>query len=391
MPVKEEQEKLCADLVDCLSKYERLIFSIPEVTEYLFHDWKEKKSINPLGISKYGIDYNSSVKGLNVKIRNRVNKAFVAAEKGKGSVRVESLVKAEIHPKVLLNSDILGLLKISPNGDKALRLVAKISEIRSALVDSVHGLITVIAQTKIKRLNNNIIELCDLVQQGVIAAYECTLTYDVAEGTKWSLYAGLRVDKALEKFLIDKSRVVNLPKYIMERWSVVSKAIAKTGNRSIHNLVLVSNKILAEQKMQLLNRKLKVSEVFTEDEIEKLLLTIQNSYHVDHASDEFESSELLSEEEKITEEIDSSTTMHVLPKILEEILGKEDWDLLKIRWGFETGAECTVPQTIEIWEHKTGIQLQSAKVRAIENKAIEKIRDSNSKELLELWTSIRRN
>lgn len=77
--------------------------------------------------------------------------------------------------------------------------------------------------------------LDDLVQEGALGLLDSIDQYDAARGPEFDAYARFRVRRAIRNALTDKSRLIRLPKQVVERRRALDRADAHlTDARGIH-------------------------------------------------------------------------------------------------------------------------------------------------------------
>ena len=102
------------------------------------------------------------------------------------------------------------LLEAARAGDRAAR---------GQLVDAHLGLVRAVAE----RYSGYGLEFDDLVQEGSIGLLAAIEGYDPARGVSFASYAGFSVRRAIRRALTEQSRLIRLPKQIVERRRVIDR------------------------------------------------------------------------------------------------------------------------------------------------------------------------
>jgi RNA polymerase primary sigma factor len=86
-----------------------------------------------------------------------------------------------------------------------------------------------------RRYRNLGLPIDDLMQEGAIGLLDSIDQYDASRGPEFDTYARFRVRRAIRNALTDKSRVIRLPKQIVERRRALDRADARlTTVRGVH-------------------------------------------------------------------------------------------------------------------------------------------------------------
>lgn len=86
-----------------------------------------------------------------------------------------------------------------------------------------------------RRYRNLGLSIDDLEQEGAIGLLESIDQYDAARGPEFDVYARFRVRRAIRNALTDKSRLIRLPKQIVERRRAVDRAEARLTDPNGHH------------------------------------------------------------------------------------------------------------------------------------------------------------
>ena len=383
---KEEQEDYCKILKDLIRLFQSETFKLKDCRDYYLKQYDDK-FVLPEGkyfvssSAKLGADYNSSIKGHNAKVKRRIDYAFYKIKEhlahNQFKPALDFFLYANITHKVFYSSEILSIVKQNKES-LAYSAYERIEDIRSILVNSVFKLVNEIAKDYRKSLVGDVIDFDDILQEGLILAYDSTLSYTLdeeQENVKWSTYTYSKINKQLSKYIATSTRIVPLPRYIQEEWGPVSEALERLELYDYKLISNLSNKILSEK----LERKLTKEECYTPERVEHLIQIIQNSTSLESATnltgDELGEDnpltllDILSEDNNLTEElVDKKISKEKFRELLEKHLTEEQWDILSIRWGFESGDICGLDETTEIYSKRyPNRKINKARVNEIED------------------------
>jgi len=381
----EDQLKYYGEIHSLLTHLQYEIFSNPDVVVVIFQDYAAKKFAGE-SLAKFGFDYNSSISGRNKKIEERIiyfmEQAQDALKNQDMDNVVNCLMSAQLDHSVYLNKTIRNLV---PNS----KVFKEIEEIQWTLVRSFFQLIADIAKQENVKLTGGILSYEDLLQQGLIAAQEAILTFDpVNHNTVLSTYVYYTVKRSISKYITEQNRTVTIPRYLIDRYAPVAKAIEKVGVSDIKLLTTQANLINFNQKTSNVGRKLKRSELYTEEEIQKLLQVTQSEMSLD--VDVSESPEGLStsfgdiiEDDSPTPEVYNmfANAKDALKNLLFKKLSADDAEVLVIRWGLEDGTPKGLEEAARIFKDRTGKTMNKGKLKEIESRCFGLLRSTESEEL----------
>ncbi len=125
-----------------------------------------------------------------------------------------------------------GLLSPEEERDLAARAHAGEQAAKDALVTANLRLVVKIARA----YKGRGIPLCDLVSEGNLGLIHAVGKFDPARGTRFSTYASFWIREAIEKFLMDRSRLVRLPVYVIKELSALlrqRRALSAAGDHEL--------------------------------------------------------------------------------------------------------------------------------------------------------------
>ena len=270
----------------------------------------------------------------------------------------------------------------------------RIESVRLEMLHAVLRSISDIVKEYMEPLSGDVINWFDLMQEGMAAAYDATLTYNYDKNNehqaKWSTYIYFKVSKELSKYIAENTRLVALPRYLQDRWGPVAKAVKQLGSTNYELIAKLATRTLSEST----DRKLKSHEVYTADEIEGLIHTTQNILSLDTFTNDSTVGEdqpltyadaLSFEAVPIDSEVETRILRDKIREILREKLTEEEWDILSIRWGFESGSPCGLDETTLIYKQRyPDRKMNKAKVNQTEEKVKGFLRSEENSQLREL-------
>ena len=352
----EEQMATFKELWSWKRAYEMEIFGRQKTMDHLISMWASRSGSS----SKMGADYNSSKRGLNTTIQERIDGVF-AEVTGNGHTKEEVqqlMLGANLSYRVLFHPDLVDLL-----GRQGQYFVERIRVCRTKLVSGIYMMISDVALGFGNRVAGSSLEYPDLFQQGALAAYEATMAYNPQgpNAAKWSSFAYSWVTNAVSKYIADTSRLVSLPRYVIEEWNAKYKGEV--------DIDAIEDKDKRDLAAAITSRPISFD---------------QPVYHDDENSITLGDT-IGSEDDTEAETIEKNHHIRVRA-ILDEWLSPDELLVVALRWGLGDEESMGVEQTVREYVRLTGRKLSKDKINELEANAKRIL--SNSTELREIWEDV---
>ncbi len=296
------------------------------------------------------IDRKKGVQGKRIQHQKDVLLVEEAIASEGGTADLVQIYLKEIGRVPLLSgAEEVTIAKAIANGDMAAR--QKLTEANLRLVVS-------IAKKYVGRSTN--LSLLDLIQEGNIGLFRAVEKFDYQKGFKFSTYATWWIRQAITRALADQSRTIRIPVHMVETINkyiqVVRRLVQELGREPL------PEEIAAEMDLE-------VEKVRHIQKISQETVSLETS--VGDSDDDSVLGDFIEDTESVAPQQCASRTLlseHVA-EVLEQLSPREQ-KILKIRFGLEDG----VTHTLEEVGQEFGVTRE--RIRQIEAKALEKIRDN---------------
>ncbi len=282
------------------------------------------------------------------KEKKKKDRLMEMAEGDDSSDLVQMYLKEIGRVTLLTGEDEVRLAKAIEKGD--LNAKQRLTEANLRLVVS-------IAKKYVGRSHN--LSLLDLIQEGNIGLFRAVEKFDFRKGFKFSTYATWWIRQAITRALADQSRTIRIPVHMVEtinKYAQVTRRLVQELGREP-----LAEEIAAEMNME-------VDKIRHIQKISQETVSLETS--VGDNDDDSVLGDFIEDTESVMPHQMAARKLlkgHI-GAILDELTPREQ-KILKIRFGLEDG----VTHTLEEVGQEFGVTRE--RIRQIEAKALEKIRD----------------
>jgi RNA polymerase primary sigma factor len=253
---------------------------------------------------------------------------------------------AELKEKTLLYKKALGQYQ---------QAIQETQRAKNELIQANLRLVVSIA----KRYANRGLSFLDLIQEGNLGLMQALVKFDYTKGYKFSTYASWWIRAAILRAFAEKSRTIRIPNYLFEIKGKLMKSFKS-----------LMKKLGREPTSQELSKD---SGIPLHD-VEKILNLTEEPISLDTPIGEEDSTlkDLIADEKSLSPNdclLEKDLTLHIR-KLLGGLSPREE-KILKLRFGIGEDGECTLE------EIGRQFGLSRERIRQIEAKALERLRDPN--------------
>ncbi|MFA6973279.1 MAG: RNA polymerase sigma factor RpoD [Parcubacteria group bacterium] len=281
-------------------------------------------------------------------------------QKKREAVEVPEDASSDLVQMYLREIGRVGLLKSDEEVSLAKRIEKGDPQAKQKLTEANLRLVVSIAKKYVGRSHN--LSLLDLIQEGNIGLFRAVEKFDYRKGYKFSTYATWWIRQAITRALADQSRTIRIPVHMVE---------------TINKYTQITRRLVQDLGREPLPEEIAVEMGLEVDKIRHIQKISQETVSLETSVGDSEDDSVLGDFIEDTETImpHQSASRKLLKDHIAEVLDSltpREQKILKIRFGLEDG----VVHTLEEVGQEFGVTRE--RIRQIEAKALEKIRDHDT-------------
>lgn len=227
-------------------------------------------------------------------------------------------------------------------------------ESRSYLIGCNLRLVVSIAKTYVGRG----LTLMDLIEEGNVGLIKAANHFRSEEGCRFSTYATWWIHQAIKRALVDTAKPVRIPSYLAPKiahWKRIASQMTMRLNRQPSVFELAEECEITAERFPIFQSALQTS------------TSISQTVSLDGNDQESLADSLTEPEGRTPDELYMTKWENAHVNRLVEQLGERDRQVIRLRYGLDTGEPLTLQQIGD------RIRLSRERVRQIENEALRKL------------------
>ncbi len=361
---KEEKKRSVADELVYRGKQrgfiteDEILHAFPDAEKSIEELGNLYEKLEEIGVKVLGSD--DIIKMETDKISEDMEDEKAGKRKRKKDIDVPEEASSDLVQMYLREIGRVELLKTEEEISLAKRIEKGDPIAKQKLTEANLRLVVSIAKKYVGRSHN--LSLLDLIQEGNIGLFRAVEKFDYTKGYKFSTYATWWIRQAITRALADQSRTIRIPVHMVE---------------TINKYTQITRRLVQDLGREPLPEEVAVEMGIEVDKIRHIMKISQETVSLETSVGDSDDDSVLGD---FIEDTETVMPHHVasrkllrdhVAEVLDSLTPREQ-KILKIRFGLEDG----VVHTLEEVGQEFGVTRE--RIRQIEAKALEKIREHDS-------------